>query len=60
LDFFCPPESWTCTEKCDVPGVEGVPLRTPAEENVNPDGSAPAFIVQVLGADPPVAWNVDE
>jgi hypothetical protein len=47
LDFFCPAESWTCTEKFDVPGVDGVPLRTPAEENVNPDGSAPAFSVQV-------------
>jgi len=31
----------TCTVKLDVPAVVGVPLNTPAAENVRPGGSVP-------------------
>lgn len=37
----------------DVPAVVGVPDTMPAVVSVNPDGSAPAVMVNVYGAVPP-------
>jgi hypothetical protein len=48
--------------KGKVPDVVGVPLRTPAEENVTPGGSVPPDKdhVYVEAPPPPVAVNVWE
>ncbi len=48
--------------KFDVPGVVGVPVRTPVVEfSVSPVGSEPETTIQlVYGANPPVAAKVKE
>jgi hypothetical protein len=48
--------------KFDVPGVVGVPVKTPVVEfRLSPAGSDPAVTIQfVYGATPPVAAKVNE
>ena len=58
LDAVCDPLSTTWTVKLVVPGVVGVPLTTPAADNVRPAGNVPDRTDQIYGAVPPVAVNV--
>lgn len=52
-------ESVTLTVKFDVPfGPVGVPVIAPALLIVNPGGKLPALVVNVKGANPPVAATV--
>ena len=56
--FVAVPPPVTCTVKLDVPAVVGVPLKTPAEDSVNPAGSVPEVTDQLYGGVPPVAASV--
>jgi hypothetical protein len=48
----------TFAVKLDVPAAVGVPLMTPALDNVKPAGNVPALTDQVSGAVPPIDVNV--
>ena len=62
LDVICAGVSLsaTCIVKLAVTGVVGVPLITPAADNVRPAGNVPDVALQVYGVMPPLAVNVCE
>src|SRR5436853_7886014 len=47
--------SFAMATKLNGPDCVGVPDRTPAEESVTPEGSAPDATVHAYGAKPPIA-----
>ena len=58
LVAVAPVLSVTLTVKVSDPVALGVPVSTPAVDNVSPAGGEPKLTVQVLAPDPPVAFNV--